>query len=401
MKGRVGDPSDRLADFVKEDAVGGDAFDADVAGGVEQVDEGVGVIGVEVAADGARGEVGVGDFDLEPAVAVEALHDVGERSVVEHQARRAIGGAFGGGKRGGEIGGGEAVDEGAFAGDEENGFGRGGVGAGDLHLALGDEDFDAGGVAADVEGGANGADGDVAGADDEGAGGVFGDVEVSFTVLEDHAASGGSEGDLDLGGGAEDEGGAVGEVERLVFAGGGGVGGVGAGEIGAGVEKRESERGGGGEAGGGFPKGGKRNDARSGGDEGVDFGEQRLGGGRFGEAREETLGGFGAAEGGGVARIGVAPAFERGGLGGAETGVALGEPDGGGLVKGVVARFGELAGAILHDRKTSGAPPAGRGPRSSRRTALRPWPCAFSPSRGRSQAWKRSPCRSSLSGSGA
>lgn len=239
---------------MEEDAIGGDAFDADVAGGAEQVDEGFGVVGVEIAADGAGGEVGVGDFHLDATVAVEAFDDVGERGVVEHQSRRAIGGAFGRGEIGGERGGGEAVDEGAFAGDEEDGFGGGRVGAGDLHLALGDEDLDAGGVAADVEGGADGADGDIAGAHDERPAGVFRDVEMGFAVLEVNAALGGGEGNLNLRGGAKDEGGAVGKVERLVLAGGGGVGGVGAFELRTRVEEGEGECGGGGEAGGGFPE---------------------------------------------------------------------------------------------------------------------------------------------------
>ena len=149
--------------------------------------------------------------------------------------------------------GGAGGDEGAFTGDEQrDGFGRGGGqeratvgGVVETDAALCDQDFDARGALADVEGGADRADGDGAGRDDEGACRVFGDREKHFAPHDAHAALAGGESGVDGGVGVELGDGAVGQVEFLERP-DGGLGGV---ARGAGLDDgQHDDRGRGGEA---------------------------------------------------------------------------------------------------------------------------------------------------------
>ena len=96
---------------------------------------------------------------------------------------------------------------------------------GDGNFAFGDEDVDGGGLEIDVEGGADGADIDIAGAHDEGAGGVFGDGEMRFAAGEEDAALGGGELFDHFAAGVELDDGAVREGE--LARGGGRAGGGG------------------------------------------------------------------------------------------------------------------------------------------------------------------------------
>jgi len=144
--------------------------------------------------------------------AVPTARTFGERLAAEAQERGPPGeregdfvGAGGGDDDGGGgrcSGGGRGSegDDGTLVGHEVERLDRKTlkrVGVNALHLgdgsfAFGDEDVDGGGLEIDVEGGADGADIDIAGADDEGAGGVFGDGEMRFAAREEDAATGSS-----------------------------------------------------------------------------------------------------------------------------------------------------------------------------------------------------------------
>ena len=311
------------------------------------------VVGTEAAADAERRKGGIGEDDALAGAALEFEDEFGERLAAEAQERglpgegagnfvgRSGGDDDGGGGRCRGGGRGSEGNDGALVGHEVERLDRKTlkrVGVNALHpdFAFGDENVDGGGLEVNVDGGADGADIDIAGADDEGAGGIFGDGEMRFAAGEEHAALGDGELLDHFAAGVELDDGAVGEGELARTGGWCGGGGGREGRRGKCRGSREADRDEGEGCGGrerpkddgAAPEGAA---ARGGGEHGR--------GGAFRNAVEKRPRGRRALQGGGVTRIGGEPEFVVDGLGRGKAAVATDRPlRGGGAEGGVVGR---------------------------------------------------------------